>query len=63
MSIGDNVRIKREQRGMTGVELAKACNVTPAMISHIETGRKQPSVDTLVAIAAALLCTVDDLVH
>ena len=63
MSIGNNVRRRREQKGMTCADLAKASNVTTSMISHIETGRKKPSVDTLVAIAGALLCKVDDLVH
>ena len=61
--IGNNVRTKREQQNMTGEELAKKSGVSTSMIYYIESGRKKPSVLTLIALADSLLCTVDDLVH
>ena len=63
MNIADNVRTKRRQQNLTGEELAKKAGVSTSMIYYIESGRKMPSVETLVALAKALLCTVDDLVH
>lgn len=63
MVIADNVRTRRKKMDMTAPELAKKAGVSQTMISFIENGRKNPSVKTLIALAKALECKVDDLVH
>lgn len=62
MSVGKNVRKYREESGLDQTELASKAGITQMMISHIETGRKIPSVAVLADIAKALNCTMDDLV-
>ena len=52
----------REQAGLSQNELASKANVSQSAISDIEAGRtKAPRIDTLLAVAAALNCTLDDL--
>ena len=43
-------------------DVAKLAETTPAAISHIESGLRQPSADLLTRIAGALECTVNDLI-
>lgn len=43
----------REQRGWKSAELAKRAGLTPAAITYIEKGKKQPGFDTLSKIARA----------
>ena len=62
MSIGTNIKRIRESRGMQQTELSARVYVTQAMICQIERGRKSPSVALLADIAAALNCSMDDLV-
>jgi transcriptional regulator with XRE-family HTH domain len=50
---------RREQRGLSKVALGKMVGVTHVSIREFETGRKVPSVDTLIALARALDCSVD----
>lgn len=59
--IGINVRTRREAASMTQVELAERIGSIQSTISGIETGEKQPSVDMLLRLAAALGCSLDDL--
>jgi DNA-binding XRE family transcriptional regulator len=54
-------RIWREYRGFTLRELATTVKISPAMLSAIETGRKNGSVRTLVALARVLKIDVNDL--
>jgi DNA-binding XRE family transcriptional regulator len=59
---GENpVRVWRELRGMTLQQVADACGVTDSAISMIEQGKRQPSVDLLKKLAAALGIEADDL--
>ena len=54
----------RKKRGMSQAELARRAGIPQGVISYIECGRtKHPRVDTMQAIAAALQCTVDDLLQ
>ena len=61
--LGDIVRAKRKQLNMTGPELASKVGISQAMLSYIESGEKRPGIGTLVALARALECKVDDLVQ
>lgn len=51
MSIGENIKSFREKRGLTQREVANDLFVTVQMISGIETGIKQPSLNMALALA------------
>ena len=61
MSIGKNVKRYRENEGLDQTELAERLHITQSMVSHIESGRKIPSVPLLADMAAVLHCTMDEL--
>ena len=52
----------RVLKNITQQEMASALGVSPAAISHWETGRRKPDVDDLIAIARFFGCKVDDLI-
>lgn len=62
MTIGKNIKILRDIRGMTQKELAELIGVPAGTLSHIEKGTRQPSIDMLYAIADALSVSVINLV-
>lgn len=51
----------RRDKGITQAELAKTANVSQPYIHDLERGNRGAKRETLVRIAAALGCTVDDL--
>ena len=59
--MGDRLRAARRSHHLSLRELAKRLGVSPSLISQIETGRAQPSVSTLYAIAAELNVSLDEL--
>jgi DNA-binding XRE family transcriptional regulator len=60
---GENkVKVWRSYRGLSAKALADATGATPAAISQIESGKRQPSVDLLKRLAEALGVDMDDLV-
>lgn len=60
---GENrIRVWREHRGLTMVELAAQAGIAQAFLSQIETGKRDGTVDTVRKIAGALSVTLDDLV-
>ena len=62
MSIAENIKHRREAKRWTQAELAeKSGIVSQAMISRIEKGEDNAKIDTLRGIAAALGCSVVDL--
>ena len=54
----------RNRRRMNQRQLSDASGVPQPMISQIETGDvRNPTIGTLYKLAAALKCTVDDLIE
>ena len=53
----------RKKAGLTQVELAKKLGIVQSAISAWESGEKYPRASKLAEIAAALNCTVDDLLR
>jgi len=51
MSIGDRLRIAREEAGLGVRELARECGVSNAQISRLEAGGRTPRPDTLLLLA------------
>ncbi len=61
-NIARNVRARRSAANLMQKELAERSGVTPAFICCLEKGEKQPSLGTLEKLAAALGCTISDLI-
>ena len=59
--IGERLRAARSARRLSLRELAGRLGVSASLISQIETGRANPSVSTLYAIAAELDVSLDEL--
>ena len=59
--MGERLRAVRRERGLSLRDLAKRLDVSPSLISQVETGRASPSVSTLYAMAQVLSVSVDDL--
>lgn len=57
--LGIRISELRRQRRLSQSQLAELADVTDSYISHIETGRKKASLESLVKIAAALDVTLD----
>jgi transcriptional regulator with XRE-family HTH domain len=60
-TLGTRLRLERERRGLSLRELARRLEVSPSLVSQIETGKTQPSVRTLYAIVTELGVSLDEL--
>lgn len=56
------LRVYRDWRNLTQMELSELSGVNRVQIADIEAGRKTGSVETVKKLAAALAVAVDDLV-
>lgn len=59
--IGARLRHERKARGISLRSVAQSLGVSASLISQVETGKSQPSVATLYALANLLSVSVDDL--
>jgi transcriptional regulator with XRE-family HTH domain len=59
--IGEQLRARRHERGLSLRALADRLGVSPSLISQIERGRANPSVSTLYQIVAELDVSLDEL--
>ena len=60
-ALGRNLRRARLERGLSLRALARRLDVSPSLVSQIETGRNQPSVRTLYAMVTELGVSLDDV--
>ncbi|RNI20342.1 helix-turn-helix domain-containing protein [Flexivirga caeni] len=60
-AIGRQIRLRREQRGMSAAELSRRAGLAKATLSGLESGRSNPTIDTLEAVAVALAVPLTDL--
>jgi len=56
------LREKRIQKGLTQEQLGQAIGVSYRTIYQYESGRREPSLKILRALATALQCKIDDIV-
>jgi transcriptional regulator with XRE-family HTH domain len=64
MDIGKRIRALREERGLTQREVARRARLTPSGVGFIEHGQtRNPSAETVVAIARALGVSVAELLR
>ncbi|GIN62186.1 MerR family transcriptional regulator [Robertmurraya siralis] len=54
INIGNKVKKYREEKGLSSRKLAKTAEITPSMLSQIERGLANPSIQTLKILAKAL---------
>jgi len=59
--VGAQLRERRFESGMSLRELARRLDVSPSLVSQIETGKIQPSVRTLYAIVSELGLSLDEI--
>ena len=63
MSVAGNIKRLRIQNNMTQEELAEKMFVSRQTVSSWETGRNQPDVDTLKALASVYGTDVNELIY
>lgn len=61
LSLGQNIRNRRKEKGLSQEALAERVLVSAPMICQIERGTRNPSLQLGKAIADVLGCTMDDL--
>lgn len=61
LSLGENIKTRRKEKGLSQEELAERVLVSTPMICQIERGTRNPSLQLGKAIADVLGCTVDEL--
>jgi transcriptional regulator with XRE-family HTH domain len=59
--LGKRLRLERDRLGISLRELARRLDVSPSLVSQIETGKIQPSVRTLYAMVSELGVSLDDV--
>ena len=60
-AIGIRIRQRRKIKGLTQQKLAELAHLEPSNISHIERGATKLGLPSIIRIANALDCSVDDL--
>ena len=61
MDVGERIRTRREELGLTQAQLADELGVTHQHVSEIESGASAPSLDLLVRVARRLGDSTDFL--
>lgn len=61
MSIGENIRVKREIKKISQKSVAEAVGVAENTIASWEKGKNVPPSDKVVAIAKFFQCTTDEI--
>ena len=59
--LGDNMKKIREAKKMSQGDICRATGADRAYISNVESGNKNPTLETLTKIAGALDVSVDKL--
>ncbi len=62
MTKGERIKERRSAKGMTQKAVAEAIGVAPNTVQRFEYGTVSPSVDTYIALATCLDCSLDYLV-
>lgn len=61
ITIGRNIRRRREESGISETALAFYLGILPEQLQQYESGDDSPTCDELIQIARVLECSVDDL--
>lgn len=60
-TLGDRLRAMRLDRGLTHEQLAQAAGLTLNTVQTLQSGRRVPGAETIVALCRALGCSADEL--
>ena len=63
MTLGNRIRNRREELGMTQIELAESTKLSQGYISKVESGSFIPKDSTLIVLAVALKLTPEELLR
>lgn len=63
MSVGENIRRIREEKGLTQNWVSEKVGIAQATLCQIERETRNPSLQVGKAIADALGCSLDDLLQ
>ncbi len=63
MNVGENIRRIREEKGILQVQLAQQAGISQAMLSQIERGSKNPSLQVGADLAHLLGCKLEALLQ
>lgn len=63
MSVGENIRKTREERGFSQAYVADKAGITQSMLCQIERETKNPSLQVSAEIAKVLEVSLDELVQ
>nr|DAW56624.1 MAG TPA: helix-turn-helix domain protein [Bacteriophage sp.] len=63
MSVGENIRRIREKKGLSQVYVADQAGISQAMLSQIEKGIKNPSLQIGKEISDVLGCDLESLLE
>lgn len=58
----EELKKRREQRGLSKEELAKLVGVSTRAIEYYETGKREPRASILKQMAKVLKCRMEDLI-
>lgn len=61
MSVGENIRLIREEKSLTQAYVAERAGISQAMLCQIERGIKNPSLQVGKEIADVLGCNLERL--
>lgn len=59
--IGQRIKAKRTEKGLTQERLSELVGIGPSHMSHIESGSTVPSFEVFISILNALDCSSDEL--
>lgn len=62
-AFGEELRFRRDEHGLSQEEVAWRAHLSRQYVSRLELGECSPSLDTMVAVAAALGTTLDVMIH
>ncbi|MFM9107298.1 MAG: helix-turn-helix domain-containing protein [Chloroflexota bacterium] len=62
-ALGSQIRFLRSAQGLSTVQLARACGVSPSLVSQVERGIVAPSLEVLWAVARALHVPIGTFFH
>lgn len=62
LSLGEKIRLLREEKELNQTELGKKLNMTQRKVSYIECGKNEPSIDDIKAFCEFFQVSADYLI-
>lgn len=61
IALGRQIRLNRKRRNLSQEALASLADISASFMGHIERGTRKASLETILSIANALQCDLDNL--